>query len=164
MTSSRPTTASNASTATELESLVALVARLSRRVHGRPRLPAVVAAEVVHARASATAAATAAAAVAATDVAAAEAAAAAMAATAASSVLWARGIPLTPAELEVLYLEGSSETWYVVLCGRQRPTPSATASPIRSRSERPVSEALAWYRQEYHGPTGDGGIQKWTEA
>jgi hypothetical protein len=117
----------------------------------------------VHARASATAAATAAAAVAAADAAAAEAAAAATAATAASSVLWARGIPLTPAELEVLYPEGSGETWYVVLCGHepgmyrtpyafssfilaplitfhtgQRPTPSATASPIRSRPERPV--------------------------
>ncbi|KAJ7825919.1 hypothetical protein B0H14DRAFT_3468158 [Mycena olivaceomarginata] len=110
MTSSRPTAASNASTATELESLVALVARLSvvsmdamrLAAEVQARLPAVVAAEVVHARASATAAATAAAAVAATDAAAAEAAAAATAATAASSVLWACGIPLTPAELEVL--------------------------------------------------------------
>ncbi|KAF8156437.1 hypothetical protein K438DRAFT_1777377 [Mycena galopus ATCC 62051] len=109
MTTSRPTTATNASTATELESLVALVARLSvvsmdavrLAAEVQARLPAVVAAEVVHARASATAAAA---------TAAADATAAATAVIAASSVLWSRGVPYTPAELEARYPQGSGET------------------------------------------------------
>ncbi|KAF8171243.1 hypothetical protein K438DRAFT_1982234 [Mycena galopus ATCC 62051] len=174
MTTNRPTTASNASTATELESLVALVARLSSvsmdTVHlaaeVQARLPAVVAAEVVHARASATAAA--AAATAATDT-----AAAAMAATIASSVLWSRGVPYTPTELEARYPEGSGETWYVVLCSREpgmyRTSAEADAVcngvPNQVKAKKTSRrEALAWYRQEYRGPTGDGGVQKWTEA
>ncbi|KAJ7861205.1 hypothetical protein B0H14DRAFT_3445535 [Mycena olivaceomarginata] len=176
MTTNKPTTASNASTATELESLVALVARLSvvsmdavrLAAEVQARLPAVVAAEVVHARASATAAAAAAAA----EAAAADAAAI-TAATTAASVLWVRGIPLTPAELEALYPEGSGETWYVVICGRApgmyRTAAEADAVcngvPNQIKAKKTSRrEALAWYRQEYHGPTGDSGVQKWTEA
>jgi hypothetical protein len=216
MTTNKPTTASNASTATELESLVALVARLSvvsmdavrlaAEVQGMlfspssppagltircaARLPAVVAAEVVHARASAATAAAAAAAAAAAEAAAADAAAAITAATTAASVLWVRGIPLTPAELEALYPEGSGETWYVVICGRApgmyrtayaffsihsgsadcfqySPEADAVCNGVPNQIKAKKTsrrEALAWYRQEYHGPTGDGGVQKWTEA
>ncbi|KAF8173321.1 hypothetical protein K438DRAFT_1980868 [Mycena galopus ATCC 62051] len=156
MTTSRPTTATNASTATELESLVALVARLSvvsmdavrLAAEVQARLPAVVAAEVVHAPA-------------------------ATAAIAASSVLWSRGVPYTPAELEARYPQGSGETWYVVLCGREpglyRTSAEADAVcngvPNQVKAKKTSRrEALAWYRQEYRGPTGDGGVQKWTEV
>ncbi|KAF8128452.1 hypothetical protein K438DRAFT_1789487 [Mycena galopus ATCC 62051] len=158
MTTNRPTPVSNASTATELESLVALVARLSvvsmdavrLAAEVQAMLPAVVAAEVVHARASATAAAIAAAA--------ADAAAAAAAATAASSVLWSRGVPATPAELEARYPEGSGETWAEAdaVC-------NGVPNQVKAKKTS-HREALAWYRQEYHGPTGDGGVQKWIEA
>ncbi|KAJ7363878.1 hypothetical protein DFH08DRAFT_798342 [Mycena albidolilacea] len=157
MTMSHPTAASNASTTTELESLVALVARLSvvsmdtvrLAAEVQARLPAVVAAEVVHAHASATAAAA---------VAAADTAAAATAVAAASSVLWVRGIPLTPAELEVLYPEGSGKTWAEAdaVC-------NSVPNRVKARKTS-CRKALAWYCQEYHGPTGDGGVQKWTEA
>ncbi|KAF8140685.1 hypothetical protein K438DRAFT_1995753 [Mycena galopus ATCC 62051] len=157
MTTDRPTAATNASTATELEALVALVARLSTlsmegvrlAAEVQAKLPAVVAAEVVHARASATAAATA----------------------AAASPLWVRGVPLTPTELEQRHPEGSGETWYVVICGREpglyRTSAEADAAcngvPHQVKAKKTSRrEALAWYRQEYRGPAGDG-VQKWVE-
>jgi hypothetical protein len=74
------------------------------------KIPAVVALEAAAARASATAAA--------------DAAAAAQA-----SPVWVRGIPKMPAELELQYPEGSGETWYVVICGRE-PGMYRTASVV----------------------------------
>ncbi|KAF8209389.1 hypothetical protein K438DRAFT_1753736 [Mycena galopus ATCC 62051] len=152
MTTDRPTAATNASTATELEALVALVARLSTlsmegvrlAAEVQAKLPAVVAAEVVHARASATAAATAA------------AAADAAAAAAAASPLWVRGVPLTPTELEQRHPEGSGET-----CAEADAACNGVPHQVKAKKTS-RREALAWYRQEYHGPAGDG-VQKWVE-
>jgi hypothetical protein len=77
------------------------------------KIPAVVALEAVAARASATTAAD----------------AAAAAAAAQASPVWVHGIPKTPAELELQYPEGSGETWYVVICGRE-PGMYRTASVV----------------------------------
>ncbi|KAJ7722775.1 hypothetical protein B0H14DRAFT_3479322 [Mycena olivaceomarginata] len=165
-------TSTKTSTPTELEALVALVAlstatmdvvRLTAEVQAK--LPAVVAGEVVAARA-ATAAAQAA------QAAQAEATATDPAPDAADP-LWVRGTPKTPAQLELQYPEGSGETWYVVICGRE-PGMYRTAAEADSNCNKVPNqlkakktsrlEALAWYRREYHGPLSSTGVQKWTPA
>jgi hypothetical protein len=199
-TMTEATTAPSTSTSTELEVLVALVGRLSAasmeamrlalEVQGMSvnhppgsvspflspaRLPAVVAGE----RAAATAAANA-------------AAVAAAAAELPADPVWVRGVPKTPAEIVVQYPEGSGETWYVVIRGRepgfyrtsyvhvlhlyinsQFLIPrfhSAEADRVCNGVPNQLKEkkksrrdAIAWYRSLYEGPDGEG-VQKWMEA
>jgi hypothetical protein len=38
---------------------------------------------------------------------------------AASSITWVRGVPKTPAHQEAAFPDGSGETWYVVIRGRE---------------------------------------------
>ncbi|KAJ7300387.1 hypothetical protein DFH08DRAFT_979715 [Mycena albidolilacea] len=151
------TTAPSTSTSTELEVLVALVGRLSAAsmeamrlaVEVQARLPAVVAGE----RAAATAAA-------------------AAAAELPADPVWVRGVPKTPAEIVAQYPEGSGETWYVVIRGREPGfyRTSAEADTVCNGVPNQLKEkkksrrdAIAWYRSLYEGPDGEG-VQKWTEA
>ncbi|KAJ7302313.1 hypothetical protein DFH08DRAFT_967060 [Mycena albidolilacea] len=157
------TTAPSTSTSTELEVLVALVGRLSAAsmeamrlaVEVQARLPAVVAGE----RAAATAAADA-------------AAAAAAAAELTADPVWVRGVPKTPAEIVAQYPEGSGETWYVVIRGREPGFYRTSAEADRvcngvpnqlKEKKKSRRDAIAWYRSLYEGPDGEG-VQKWTEA
>ncbi|KAJ7725127.1 hypothetical protein B0H14DRAFT_3519409 [Mycena olivaceomarginata] len=151
-------TSTKTSTPTELEALVALVARLSTATMDvvrltaevQAKLPAVVAGEVVAARA-ATAAAQAA------QAAQAEATATDPAPDAADP-LWVRGTPKTPAQLELQYPEGSGETW-------AEADSNCNKVPNQLKAKRTSRlEALAWYRREYHGPLSSTGVQKWTPA
>ncbi|KAF8144861.1 hypothetical protein K438DRAFT_1992423 [Mycena galopus ATCC 62051] len=166
MTTSMRTTATTASTPTEMEALVALVARLSTAaleasrlaVEVKAKIPAIVAAEVLAAKMSATAAA---------EAAAAEAAA--------LSPLWQRGIPKTPAQLEALYPEGSGETWYVVIIGREpgmyrtaREADNVSNGVPNQLKQKKTSrrDAITWYREQYRGPATDEAycVQKWFEV
>ncbi|KAJ7846747.1 hypothetical protein B0H14DRAFT_3454234 [Mycena olivaceomarginata] len=157
MTTFASSTATQPSTPTEMEALVALVARLSTAsmdvvrlaAEVQAKIPAVVALEAAAARASATAAA------------------------AQASPVWVRGIPKTPAELELQYPEGSGETWYVVICGREpgmyhtakEANDNCDGVPNQLKQKKTSRlEALAWYRQLYNGPHGATGVQKWTLA
>ncbi|KAJ7884623.1 hypothetical protein B0H14DRAFT_2564331 [Mycena olivaceomarginata] len=122
---------------TELESLTALVDRLSiasieamrLAIEVKARLPAVVAAEA-SARANA---------------------------PAAFDPLWVRGVPRTPDDLDAAHPEGSGEVCAEAdrLCDR---VPRGFKQLKCSRRE-----ALAWYREQYYLPDGDG-VQKWVEA
>ncbi|KAJ7734399.1 hypothetical protein B0H14DRAFT_2639432 [Mycena olivaceomarginata] len=144
-------TSTKTSTPTELEALVALVARLSTATMDvvrltaevQAKLPAVVAGEVVAARA-ATAAAQAA------QAAQAEATATDPAPDAADP-LWVRGTPKTPAQLELQYPEGSGETWYVVICGRE-PGMYRTAAEADSNCNKVPNQLKAKKDQSTRGP------------
>ncbi|KAJ7775253.1 hypothetical protein B0H14DRAFT_3508450 [Mycena olivaceomarginata] len=137
---------------TELESLTALVDRLSialmeamrLAIEVKARLPAVVAAEA-SARANA---------------------------PAAFDPLWVRGVPRTPDDLDAAHPEGSGEVWYVVIRGREPGLYHTAAEADRlcdrvprgfKQLKRSRREALAWYREQYYLPDGDG-VQKWVEA
>ncbi|KAJ7686733.1 hypothetical protein B0H14DRAFT_2654183 [Mycena olivaceomarginata] len=95
MTTFTSSTATQPSTPTEMEALVFHWSRVCPPPRWMFQIPAVVALEAAAARASATAAGD----------------AAAAAAAAQASPVWVRGIPKTPAELELQYPEGSGETW-----------------------------------------------------
>ncbi|KAJ7822657.1 hypothetical protein B0H14DRAFT_3470636 [Mycena olivaceomarginata] len=156
------TTATSASRS-ELEALVALVARLASisvegmrlAVEVQARLPLVVAAERSDATALAEAAATAAA-----------------SAAVAADPLWVRGVPQTPAAIEAQYPEGSGETWYVVIRGREPGFYRTAAEADRvcdgvpnqlKEKKKSRRDAVGLYRSLYNGPDGEG-VQKWTEA
>ncbi|KAJ7896234.1 hypothetical protein B0H14DRAFT_3425590 [Mycena olivaceomarginata] len=143
MTTLASSTATQPSTPTEMEALVALVVclstasmdvvRLAAKVQAK--IPAVVALEAAAAHASATAAADAA---------------------AQASPVW-----------------GSGETWYVVICGRKpgmyrtakEANDNCDGVPNQLKQKKTSRlEALAWYRQLYNGPHGATGVQKWTPA
>ncbi|KAJ7885131.1 hypothetical protein B0H14DRAFT_2564078 [Mycena olivaceomarginata] len=135
MTATRAPAPDTSSPPTELESLTALVDRLSvasmeamrLAIEVKARLPAVVAAEV-SARANAPA-----------------------------PESWIRGVPRTPDDLDAAHPEGSGEVCAEAdrLCDR---VPRGFKQVKRSRRE-----ALAWYREQYFLLDGKG-VQKWVEA
>ncbi|KAJ7095999.1 hypothetical protein C8R43DRAFT_964418 [Mycena crocata] len=150
----------------ELEALLALVGRLSKvsleatrlTVDIQTRLPAVVALSSDAAAAAATAAALTAHTTAIT--------------AAAAACNFVRRTPKTPAELTAAFPEGSGEVWYVVLIGREpglyRTSTEAdklcNGVPGQEKAKKKsLREALAWYRDAYNAPGGDG-VQKWVEA
>ncbi|KAJ7314863.1 hypothetical protein DFH08DRAFT_972592 [Mycena albidolilacea] len=149
------TTAPSTSTSTELEVLVALVGRLSAASMEAMRLAVEVqdCPQLWGERAAATAAA-------------------AAAAELPADPVWVRGVPKTPAEIVAQYPEGSGETWYVVIRGREPGfyRTSAEADTVCNGVPNQLKEkkksrrdAIAWYRSLYEGPDGEG-VQKWTEA
>ncbi|KAJ7906939.1 hypothetical protein B0H13DRAFT_2332987 [Mycena leptocephala] len=78
---------------------------------------------------------------------------------AASSITWVRGVPKTPAHQEAAFPDGSGETWYVVIRGREpglyRTAPEANTQtdgvPHQFREKkRSRREALAFYRENYN--------------
>ncbi|KAJ6493967.1 hypothetical protein C8R47DRAFT_1213653 [Mycena vitilis] len=108
---------------------------------------------------------------------------------AASSTTWIRGVPKTPADLDRAFPDGSGETWYVVIRGREpglcRTSEEANALtdgvPHQFRRKKTSRrEALDFYREHYAAAatydnivaaaTADGaqpppginmGVQKW---
>jgi hypothetical protein len=104
---------------------------------------------------------------------------------------WIRGVPRTPDDLDAAHPEGSGEVWYVVIRGREpglyRTAFVSSFFFIQSSSDnyfclsaeadrlcdrvprgfkqvkRSRREALAWYREQYFLPDGEG-VQKWVEA
>ncbi|KAJ7488212.1 hypothetical protein FB451DRAFT_1167669 [Mycena latifolia] len=88
--------------------------------------------------------------------------------------VWVRGTPITPDALAALHPEGTGETWYIVIQGREpgmyhtvdqanelcNGVPHQLKEKKKSRCEVP-----AWYKMHYDLPNGKGsGIQKWMEA
>ncbi|KAJ7878538.1 hypothetical protein B0H14DRAFT_3435536 [Mycena olivaceomarginata] len=66
-------------------------------------------------------------------------------------------------DLDAAHPEGSGEVWYVVIRGRE-PGLYRTAVPRGFKQvKRSRREALAWYREQYFLPDGEG-VQKWVEA
>ncbi|KAJ7612846.1 hypothetical protein DFH06DRAFT_1342533 [Mycena polygramma] len=165
MTTTTPS-ASKPSTSvqTELEGLVALVGRLSAvtleatrlAVEVQAKLPVLVAAEVAAASAAATSAAAVATADAAVD----------------ADPVWVHGEPKTPSELEAAFPDGSGETWYVVIRGRE-PGMYRTAAEADAlcngvpgqlkEKKKSRREALAYYRDRYNTP-GPDGVDKLNEV
>ncbi|KAJ6498606.1 hypothetical protein DFH09DRAFT_1103140 [Mycena vulgaris] len=101
------------------------------------------------------------------------------------STTWVRAAPKTPAEVERQYPEGSGETWYVVIRGREpglyRTSDEANAQtngvPNQYRHKKTSRrEALAFYRENYLAATNAAnapaappgspvvGVQKWVEV
>ncbi|KAJ6629012.1 hypothetical protein B0H10DRAFT_2208938 [Mycena sp. CBHHK59/15] len=97
---------------------------------------------------------------------------------------WVRATAMTPAEVERRFPEGSGETWYIVIRGREpglyRTSDEANAQtnnvPHQFRQKKTSRrEAIAFYRENYvaalsaiHNPpatgTTDVGVQKWVEV
>ncbi|KAJ7907804.1 hypothetical protein B0H13DRAFT_2332017 [Mycena leptocephala] len=161
MTSSAAATKTSSSAPTELEALVALVDRFAASslettrlaVELQAKLPVVLAAEVA---AATSAAATVAAE---TD-------------AEAAGPVFVRGVAKTPAQLEAAFPEGSGETWYVVIRGREpgmyrtADEADAVCNGVPNQLKRKKTsrrEAIAWYRSHYLAAPPNN-VQKWNEV
>ncbi|KAJ7731404.1 hypothetical protein B0H16DRAFT_1469181 [Mycena metata] len=166
MTAGIPPTVTNA--AEELEALVSLVRRLSvasaeatrLAVEVQARIPAFAIAGATGAQAAPTATATAAH----------TGTANAANQSDADPPSFVRLAPRNPAQIEADFPDGSGEVFYVVLIGREPgrvPHPAndqCNGVPNQFKEKRKTRrEALAYYREAYFAPGGDG-VQKWVEA
>ncbi|KAJ7447048.1 hypothetical protein B0H11DRAFT_2214445 [Mycena galericulata] len=89
-----------------------------------------------------------------------------------ASTAWVPGIPQSPAVLAATFPEGSGETWYVVIRGRE-PGMYRTADEANQQTDGVPNqfrqkktsrrEALAFYTEQYNAPVNSAsqGVQKW---